>query len=266
MTLGYRHQKVQRLRRLLARRTQRDAEQVFVVEGYKLLDEALSSGAQIESVFVSSAVDETRLAAVRERNIRVHYLENGVLERVADATTPQPVLAVVGFVDQKIADLTPDRPVVVLVDVRDPGNAGTVMRSAEAAGMGGVIFCDGSVDVYNPKTVRSSMGAVFHLPVVVGSTSTTVIDELGSAGFQSVGTAGDAAVVYDALDLTQPIAFFFGNEANGLAPDLVSQLQQTIAIPIVGRTESLNVAMAASIICFESARQRRQNEVSSRGH
>jgi TrmH family RNA methyltransferase len=172
--------------------------------------------------------------------------------------TPQPLLAVVPAVDVPLSHLL-ERPVdlvVVCVDVRDPGNAGTVLRSAEAAGAGGVICCDGSVDVFNPKTVRASAGALFHVPVVAGGDPDEVLDQLGRAGLRRIGTAARGGVPYTDADMTGPVAIVLGNEAHGLSRDLTSRLDGLITIPMAGRAESLNVGMAAAVICFEVARQR----------
>lgn len=254
--LGYRHQKVQRLRRLLRRRSLREQENVFVIEGIKLLREALDSSAAIESIFVDSDSVEPEVLAANERGVRVHMLEQGLMARVADTTTPQPVCAIVSMPSSSIDDLLVLDSVVVLVDVRDPGNAGTIIRSAEASGIGGVAVCDGSVDVWNPKTVRSSAGAVFHVPVVSKLNAGAALDDLRRSGFERVGTAV-AGEPYDTVDMTGKIALVFGNEANGLPEGIASNLDSIVSVPIEGRSESLNVSMAAAVLCFEASRQRR---------
>jgi RNA methyltransferase, TrmH family len=199
--------------------------------------------------------------AAWDRGIRVHDLEAGVLERVAGTVTPQPVLAVVRMTDVPLADLaapTVDpRPVIVCVDVRDPGNLGTVIRSSEAAGVVGVICCDGTVDMYNPKCVRASAGALFHVPVVVGGDAVTVLDWVRASGRRSLGAAVGRGTGYTDTDLAGPVALVFGNEANGLPDDLGSRLDGMVHIPMEGRSESINVGMACAVLCFEAARQRR---------
>src|SRR5205823_7672210 len=130
--------------------------------------------------------------------------------------TPQPVMAVVRMVDVPLDAVTGRHPLVVLVDVRDPGNAGTVLRTAEASGAGGVICCDGSVDVFNPKTVRASAGSVFHVPVVVGGEAVEVLDTIGGWGLRRLATAARDGTDYAAADLRSPLALVFGNEAHGL--------------------------------------------------
>ena len=256
-TLALRHQKVQRLRRLLSRRSAREAERAFVVEGAKVLSEALDAGVAIESVYLAAGASEEVASRAYDAGARIFELAPGVLERVAGTVTPQPVMAVVPFVDRPLADLRGANLSVVAVDVRDPGNAGTILRSAEAAGADGVLCCEGSVDVYNPKTVRASAGSLFHVPVVAGGDPVEVLQTMASWGVRRLATSVTDGRDYSEVDLTGPIAFVLGNEANGLAPELDELVDERVTIPMAGRSESLNVGMAAAVLCFEAARQRR---------
>ena len=201
---------------------------------------------------------EALLQRCLDAGARIFELDPGVLARVADTVSPQPVLAVVGAVDITLARLHERRPdlVVVCVDVRDPGNAGAVLRAAEAAGAGGVVCCGHSVDLSNPKTVRASAGTLFQVPVVAGGEPGEVLDELGRWGLVRLGTAARRGSDYTTLDLTRPVAIVVGNEASGL-PQLGTHLDELISIPMAGHAESLNVAVAAAVVCFEAARQRR---------
>jgi TrmH family RNA methyltransferase len=253
----------------MGRRSAREAEHRFVVEGAKVLGEALAAGVAVESVFVDRslmATGATNLQPLLDRaytsGSRVYELEPGVLARVADTVTPQPVLAIVAQIDVPLArldELGADL-VVVCVEVRDPGNAGTVLRSAEAAGAGGVVCCDGSVDVSNPKTVRASAGALFHIPVVAGGNAVEVLDQLGRWGLRRLGTASRGGQDYATTDLSGPVALVLGNEAHGLPAALEAALDGKVTIPMAGRAESLNVGMAAAVLCFEAGRQRRQQD------
>ena len=195
-----------------------------------------------------------------EHGYRVYDLADGVLERVAGTVTPQPVLAIVGMVDVALgaiaAPAADARPVVVCADVRDPGNLGTVLRSPEAAGTAGVVCCDGTVDAYNPKCVRASAGALFHVPLVVGGQPVAVVDALRAAGRCCLGAAARRGAAYTDQDLGGS-ALVIGNESNGLSPVLEQRLDGFVHIPMEGRAESLNVGMASTVLCFEAARQRR---------
>lgn len=255
--MAYRHQKVQRLRRLAGRTSARRAERVFVAEGVKVVSEALAAGVPIEAVFAAPGAPADLLDRAVEAGARVHDLAPGVIERVAGTVTPQPVIATVPYVDVELDALRGADLVVVCVDVRDPGNAGTVLRSAEAAGAGGIICCDGCVDVYNPKTVRASAGSLFHVPVVNGGDPADVLRRLGEWGLRRLGAVAGRGSDYTAADLVGPTALVLGNEACGLPDSTAALLDGEITIPMTGRAESLNVGMAAAVLCFEAARQRR---------
>jgi len=229
-----------------------------VVEGAKVLSEALRAGIPVESVYLAPDAPDDVLLLAKDSGTRVHELAAGVLERVADTVTPQPVMAVVPWVDVPLDTLRQATFLVVCVDVRDPGNAGTVLRSAEAAGADGVVCCGGSVDVYNPKTVRASAGTLFHIPVVSGGDPVEVLEQIGSWGIRRLGATARAGSDYAALDLTSSVAFVLGNEASGLPDEVEPLLDEQVQIPMGGRAESLNVGMAAAVLCFEAARQRRR--------
>ncbi|MDQ3304616.1 MAG: RNA methyltransferase [Actinomycetota bacterium] len=242
------------------------AERAFVIEGETLISEALDAGIGLEAVFVSE--EHHDLPVLRQAEAgghRVHQLASGVLERVAGTVTPQPVLAIARALDVALDSVRQAPLVVVCVDVRDPGNAGSILRSAEASGAGAVVFCAGSVDVFNPKTVRSSAGSLFHVPVVSGGDPVAVLETLGHWGFCRLATVARGGRPYDELDYDVPVAVVLGNEAHGLPTatgptgptGLDAHVDQRVTIPMAGRAESLNVGMAAALICFEALRQRR---------
>jgi TrmH family RNA methyltransferase len=256
--------RVRRIRRLLAQRSARRSEGAFVVEGTNVLEAALDGEADIEALFVAPEA-EAECPALLERAARrgliVHRLAPGVLERVAGTVTPQPVLAVARRQPPALAAVAggegPEpRLLVVGVDVRDPGNGGTLIRSAEAAGAHGVIFCRGSVDVTNPKTVRASAGALFHVPVVEGCEPQEVLGVLGDLGLKRIAAVAHDGERPDRVDLNCPVALVFGNEAQGLPADVLAAVDTRVTIPMPGRSESLNLGMAASILLYEARRQR----------
>lgn len=233
-----------------------------MVEGAELLSVALAAGIPIESVYVApEGRSNPSVAAVVDRvfatGVRVFDLAPGVIERVADTVTPQPVLAVVGFAPAELEDVKEMSMVMVCVDVRDPGNAGTMIRTADASGIGAVICCDGTVDPTNPKTVRSSAGSLFHVPVVAGGPPESAIEALRGWGFVIVGTAVRGGIDYFSFDWKQKVAAVFGNEASGLDPLVGATLDTSVSIPMVGQAESLNVSVSAAVLCFEALRQRR---------
>jgi RNA methyltransferase, TrmH family len=254
---------VQQLRLLTSRRSARWAARRFVAEGAKLLDEALRSGAPVESVFVDPATAteaHRELAAqARRAGATVHEVQPGVLDRVCDAATPQPVTSIIAMVDGPLDAIPVDGFTVVCVGLADPGNAGTVIRSAAASGSGAVVFSAGAVDMYNPKTVRASAGAMFRLPVVAGDghEPDAVLQFLGSRQVVRVAAVARGGRAHDEHDWTGPTALVLGNETHGLGAGLESGIDVGVTIRMDREVESLNVAMAATVLCFEAARQRR---------
>jgi RNA methyltransferase, TrmH family len=203
---------------------------------------------------------------------RVFPLGPGVLERVADTVTPQPVLAVLPMLPM-VGDPSAPAPtppadtgalVIVLVDVRDPGNAGTVLRAADASGAQAVVFAAESVDPYNPKTVRASAGSLFHVPFAVQHDPAATAARLAEGGFRTLASVVRAGEDYAALDWSVPTAVFFGNESAGLDPALTAALDGAVVIPMAGRAESLNVGVASAVVAFEAFRQRRGGGAAAR--
>jgi TrmH family RNA methyltransferase len=259
--LSFTSARVKRVRQLMARPAARRRERAFVVEGPTLVAEALDAGSALECVFVGHRQDPGEdvapvVARCLAAGIPVHELGPGVLERLAGTVTPQPVLAVARALDVALDDLAGATLVLVCVDVRDPANLGTMLRSAEASGVGGIICCDGSVDIYNPKCVRASAGSLFHTRIVAGGEPVQVLATLGGWGLRRLGTRAGSGTPYHRADLSAPTALVLGNEAHGLTPAAAAAVDGWVTIPMAGRSESLNVGMAAAVLCFEAARQR----------
>jgi TrmH family RNA methyltransferase len=216
-----------------------------VVEGSRLIAEAVGAGWEIEAEFVAPGAEPVSSAPVFE-------LGGGVLERVASTERPQPNLAIVRSRPSGSDVLGADRAcnlVVVADQLNDPGNLGTILRSAEAAGVDAVVLTPGSVDPLNPKVVRASAGALFHVPVVEAT-----VDDVRAAGLTLVGTSSHQGVRHTDADWSGRVALVLGNEAHGLADD--ADVDRWIRIQHQGRAESLNVAMAATVLVFEAARHR----------
>ncbi len=252
----------------MRRPSYREQERAFVAEGLKVVSVALASGAPVESVFLSSEaagraeVEEIAEQAL-ERGARVFEIASMVMERVADTVTPQPVCAIVGSLDVDLHTLVSgtaghrDELVVVCVDVRDPGNLGALMRSAAASGARAVVCTAGTVDPFNPKAVRASAGALFQLPVVRAEEPGASMAVLREGGYRLVGTVAQGGLDYDKRGWGGRVALVLGNEASGLPPEVLAGLDDVVTVPMAPGTESLNVAMTATVICFEVARRRR---------
>jgi TrmH family RNA methyltransferase len=217
------------------------------------VEAALEAGC-VEEVFVRAGVD---LPALPD-GVRTTRVEERALELLSDSVSPAGVVALCRFVDVPMAEaLSSSRLVAICADVRDPGNAGTVIRCADAAGADAVVLAGSSVDLYNPKTVRASVGSAFHLPVAIEPSAEAAVRAAREAGLTVLAADGAGEVgLYDA-DLTGPTAWLFGNEAWGLPPHLAELADHRVAIPIHGRAESLNLSTAAALCLYESARAQR---------
>jgi RNA methyltransferase, TrmH family len=256
---------VRRLRRLVQKRSLRWSEGVCVLEGPDLVDAALESGAEFEAVYVDQAsIDQAPILALTRKasahSVRVFALAEGVLEKIADAQTPQPVLAAVRFAQSDVSSIPQTGLVLVLHDLRDPGNVGTIIRSADAAGVNAVIVTGQSVDPYNPKTLRASAGSIFHLPVVVASFDDVVARFVDTALWATVVRGGRS---HREVDFTEAAVVVIGNEADGLDAVTLGHCTGSISIPMDGRSESLNAGVAASLIAFEALWQRRDADPTS---
>jgi TrmH family RNA methyltransferase len=250
---------------LAGQRSARIDEGAFVVEGPTLLAEALAAGAPVTDVFVADRVaTEVDIDVLLQRALAsgasLYEIDESTLRRSADTVSPQGVMSVVERRPAASSVLAATDLVLVLVEVTDPGNAGTLVRAAEAAGAGAVVATAGTTDLFGPKTVRASAGAVFHVPLVVGNDAAEVLDDLASTGHRRVATRVDGGVPYDSVALDRPVALIVGNEAHGLPAELEAHVDDWVTIPMAGRSESLNVAMAGSVLCFEALRQRRAAE------
>nr|WP_196791921.1 RNA methyltransferase [Motilibacter deserti] len=252
--------------RRLAKRAFRTADRRFLAEGPQAVREALAcTPDRVVEVLVTDELAgrlPELVAAAREADVPVTRVSGEVLASVAQTVTPQGILAVCGFVDRPLEQALAPQPrlVAVLANVRDPGNAGTVLRAADAAGADAVVLTDASVDVYNGKCVRATAGSLFHLPVVAGVPAPDAVTALRASGLRVVAADGkgrDLDAADRAGDLDAPTAWVFGNEAWGLPDALLELVDDVLAVPIHGRAESLNLATAAAVCLYASARAQR---------
>lgn len=238
----------------LKKRTFREAERRFLVEGAQGVGEALEEPQGLHGLFVTEDVDPLAIRA-RQSGVEVHVVSHEVMAGLTSTVTPQGIVGVAPFLDLADDALPADGCIVVLHEVRDPGNAGTVVRSADAAGAGGIVFTASSVDVYNPKTVRSTAGSIFHLPISRGGPTLDVLSRARRRGHRILAMDADGDLDLYETDLSGPIALLFGNEANGLPQDVLALADGTVRVPRRGKAESLNLAAAATVCLFEWARR-----------
>ncbi|WP_052810043.1 TrmH family RNA methyltransferase [Streptomonospora alba] len=250
--------------RRLAKRAFRRRERRFLAEGPQAVREALAAPGRVHELFATAEAAQRHadlIEAADAHGAAVHRVTLEVMTELAQTVTPQGLLAVCDFVDVELSGIGPARLVAVLSHVRDPGNAGTVVRTADAAGADAVVFTDASVDPYNGKCVRASAGSLFHLPVVVGVPVAEAVRHLRGAGARVFAADGggnhDLHAAADLGELDGPVGWVFGNEAWGLPEETVALTDGAVAVPIYGGAESLNLATAAAVCLYTTARQQR---------
>lgn len=251
---------MRRLRRLIQKRSLRWSEGVCVLEGPDLVEAALAAGSEFEAIYVdttsaTSPPVAALLANAERAGIRVFGLSPDVLTQVADAKTPQPVAAVVRLPLSELSAVKATSLVLVLHDLRDPGNVGTIIRSADAAGVEAVVLTGQSVDPFNPKTLRATAGSAFHVPVVVCSLD-EAFAHFANRGARILATVVHGGAALRDVDFSEPTVVVIGNEAEGLNDEVIERCDAALSIPMVGRGESLNAGVAASLIAFEALWQR----------
>ncbi len=251
--------------RRLQRRRDRDETNLFLAEGPQAVREALRSTSVVE-VFATEAAYERNqdlFSLVRESETPLSFVTGDGLTSLAETVTPQGVVAVCRHLDISLSDALTRRPklVAVLAGIRDPGNAGTVLRTADAAGADAVVFAGETVDPYNGKCVRASAGSLFHVNVVRAGDPHAVVTKLRDAGLTVLAADGYGPIDLDTLAddgaLVPPTAWMFGSEAHGLPSDLAETADARVRVPIHGRAESLNLAAAAAVCLYASARAQR---------
>ena len=240
----------------LKKRTLREEERCFLVEGAQAVSEALAEEGRLLSLFVSDELDPLAVRA-RQAGSGVEEVSERVMERLTSTVTPQGVVGIAPFVDVAIDELASTGAVAVLHEVRDPGNAGTILRSADAAGAAGVVFAGSSVDVYNPKAVRASAGSIFHVPIVRDIGTEDALTSLRAKGFAVIAMDMHGDEDLFEAELPRSSVFVFGNEAHGLPSEILEAADHRVRVPHAGRAESLNLAAAATVCLFEWVRRGR---------
>lgn len=229
----------------------------MVAEGEKVIRAAHDGGAEIRELYLAPGASEAVAELGAGSGADIRRLAPGVIERVASTVTPQSEIALVTRPEATLDSVPKGSLLLVGVEVQDPGNAGTMVRTALAAGASGILFTEGSVDVFSPKTVRSSAGAVFGLPVIEGLSPEDALDEVARLGWTRLATDAERGEDLYNADLPERIAVVVGNEAKGLPQTLESRLDRAVRIPMLGPAESLNVAVASAVVCFELVRRQR---------
>lgn len=246
----------------LAKRSARAETGLFLLEGPQAVAEALTFRPELLVDLFATPTALERYPeigrAAADVDLEVEYVSEHVLDAMADTVTPQGFVAVARQFPTSIRDIFTGEPklVAILEEVRDPGNAGTIIRAADSAGADAVVLTGRTVDLYNPKVVRSTTGSLFHVPVAVGADLADVVGRAHSAGLQVLAADIKGEDLLSARregELVRPTAWVFGNEARGLADELLTLVDRVVTVPIYGRAESMNLATAASVCLYESA-------------
>jgi TrmH family RNA methyltransferase len=250
------------LRRLTSH-TGRRKEGKFILEGTRAVEEALAADWPVEAILYTRQTAGSEriqriLTKAKTRQVNLREISPVLCRRLADTETPSGIMALVKRSDYQLKNIFRNQPsLLVLVDgIQDPGNLGTIIRSSDAAGAQGVIITKGTVDLYNPKVIRATMGSFFHLPVVMVSTLEELRDFMATFNLQLVAGQQKVPKLINEVNLTLPTVLAVGNEAHGLSPEILNLAQHTVSIPMPGKAESLNAAIAVSIMLYETIRQR----------
>ena len=256
--------RVKRMVNLKKKKKERDEERVFLVEGIRMFREVPTD--QLEEVYVSESFykkeKDTVEAVLQGTGIRPEELSDTVYAYASDTKTPQGVLCVVRQMEYPLEKvITGQCPMIMVLEhLQDPGNLGTILRTAEGAGVTGIVMDRECVDIYNPKTIRSTMGSIYRMPFCYVEDLKAAIGSLKEAGIGVYAAHLDGRHDYDEEDYGRPCAFLIGNEGNGLSQETAELADIYIKIPMEGQVESLNAAIAASVLMFEAGRQRRRHE------
>lgn len=255
MNMLSRDNKLIKLAVKLKQKKYRDEENKFIIEGIRFVEEGIKAG-DIEHIFYSQKLLETRGSErILGMHSSIHEVSDAVLKELCDTENPQGVAAIANKRKWHIEDIK-NGFFVICDGVQDPGNMGTIIRTCDAAGVGAVGIIRGSVDMYNPKTLRSTMGSIFHLPVIMYENFETIAEDLLSKGYNLYGASlNTESYIYD-CNFKDKTAVVIGNEANGIPEKHMDMCTHRVKIPMAGTAESLNAAVASAVIIYEVVRQR----------
>jgi TrmH family RNA methyltransferase len=242
---------------LIKKSKARNEAGVFVVEGFKMFQEIPVD--RIKQVYLSESFYELHKEDGRLKGIACELVSDRVFKSISDTQTPQGILCIVEQFQYNLEKmLTKSNPLLLLLEnIQDPGNLGTILRTGEGAGVDGVIISKNSVDIYNPKTIRSTMGSIYRLPFLYIEDLASIFPTLKQHSIKTYAAHLENSEYYDTKSYMEGTAFLIGNEGNGLTEELASAADEYLKIPMHGKVESLNAAVAASILMYEACRQRR---------
>lgn len=264
MLISSRDNELVKLSVALQQKKIRDEKGLCLLEGVRLVEEALFSGWKIEEIFVEERFVLTErfaalIALAAKQNILTYTVTESVIKKMATTSSPQGVVAVVRQPSVALPEKAAGECWLLADELQDPGNFGTILRSADAAGCDGVLLSGNGVDPFGPKSVRASMGSLFHLPIAVNNDRAAVLQWIKTQQMRIFVADAGGRVPYDEADYGNGCVIVIGNEARGVAPFWREAADALISIPIYGKAESLNAAVAASLLLYEAARNRRSS-------
>ena len=249
----------------------RELRKIFFVEGARIVKEALVSSAEIKEIIISEKASENEdiaetICMANKLGCDIYTVSETVFKSISETTNPQGILATIKMADYDLEEMIIaksidvckcDKYFVILDEIKDPGNMGTIIRTADAAGFNGVIVSKGCVDVYNSKVLRSTMGSIFHIPINLSQDLSYALKEIKSKNIRVYAAHTKGNLYYYEADMTQSTAIVIGNEAFGISDKTMELADELISIPITGRAESLNASVAAGILMYEPLRQKK---------
>lgn len=246
---------IKQIMALLKKSKERKEKKAFVIEGRKMFEEIAKQPERVLKAYVSEsyAKEQKEMAAVPYETVA-----DSVFEAMAETVTPQGILAVVRMPEYSLEEMVNRAGTLVLLEnLRDPGNLGTILRTAEAAGVSGVILSKESVDIYNPKVIRSTMGAVYRVPFLYAEDFYGLLKELSDQNVTLLAAHLKGVKTFDQADYSGKVGILIGNEANGLSKEAADLAKEKVRIPMAGEVESLNAAVAAALLMYEAFRKQK---------
>lgn len=252
----------------LAKRKYRLEYGEYMVEGVRIIRDGLQNNISIKYILFSETLyntsgGEVLLQDLLEKNIKIYQVPESIFLKLSDTQNPQGIIGVFSCKPYDLDHILDcEKGLFLVLDrIQDPGNLGTIIRTADAAGFDGVLLTKGCVDLYNLKTIRSTMGSIFHIPIIHVGETKDVIERLKLENIKIVSTSLETNKYYDEVDYKGKTAFIIGNEANGVLKEVLDLSDDLVKIPMEGKVESLNAAIAASIMMYEAVRQKRNQKI-----
>lgn len=249
------------VKQLLALKLKKEREKsnVFIAEGERFVKD-IPKDWDIKMYIISQSFQENKNLNIFNAQTKIYTVTDNIFANISDTQNPQGVLAVCRQKKYTLSDILIREPHFLLLaeELQDPGNLGTIIRVADAAGVTGIILSKGTVDLYNPKVLRATMGSIFHMPIIQNANMKETIIELNQKNIKILGAHLNSSITPYSIDLKNSVAIIVGNEANGLSDDIAKLTDILVKLPMVGKAESLNVSMASGILLYEVLRQRQE--------